>query len=403
MSKTRLRIALLCTTLTTGGAETFVLRLASALHAAGHDVSVLVLRRDRVEWEMVRTIAPDVRVLACETPFLRWVQRLDGALYLAGGSTSIERSWQCRWLQRVLRDLGAQVLHSHLMTSDLVAARACAAVGIPWVTTMHGDYIDYEREGRNRAARIQDFGECVSRIETSVSAIVCISEVQRKQVARVFPKLTAVGKVRKIYNGYPQPTLGVDVQIVDELRRIPEDALVIGMVARGIREKGWDVLLQAWRQAQLKDSWLVLVGDGPRIAELREEELDSRVVFAGNVLRPLDWIARFDIACLPTRYLPESLPTVVIEYLALDKPVVATDVGEIAAMLRAPGPESAGELIALSDEGSMAAELAILLRKLASSPDLRAGLIKNSQAAFAAFDMRACLRDYCALYAEVIG
>lgn len=394
-------IVLLCDTLTTGGAETFVLRLAQALHDRGHDVRIAVLRGDRIESELTRSLAPDVRVLQCRPRGLRHLLRVDGLIQRIGIDFSWVRWLQSRWLIRELSERVTDIVHSHLITSDLVASLACVRTNTPWISTMHGDYLAFEATGGSLAARVPNFLRAVHFVEQSVSCIVCITEAQREQVQRLMPGLADQRGIRKIYNGYPQPTQKNEAFIPSPLKEIPPEALVVGMVSRGIQGKGWDVLLNAFRAANIPGAWLVLVGDGPRVAELRQSVQDLRVVFAGNVVNPLDYIARFDIACLPSRFPTESLPTVVIEYLAQGKPVVATHVGEIPTMLRVGSDKPAGISIRLGSEESMADEMCDALQMIAQDHDLWASMSAAAFAAFQPFDMDICVKRYEELYAEV--
>lgn len=398
------QLVLLSETLTTGGAETFVLRLAAAMAARGHPVCLAVMRGDRVEQDLVASIAPMVSLETFRPRGLRNLLRFDGLLQRLGIDFSLLRWLQQRWLSRLLSRHSNVLVHSHLITSDLVAAHACSDLCVPWLSTMHGDYLAFESSAGSRAARIPNFARAIDLIERTAGAMVCITEDQRNQLNRLMPAMAARDGIRKIYNGYPRAHAPGEAgeTATRLLSQIPRDALVVGMVARGIRDKGWDVLLEAARKAALPNAWLVLVGDGPRLAELRESVRDPRVVFVGNVTNPLDYIARFDIACLPSRFPSESLPTVIIEYLQQGKPVIATHVGEIPAMLCVDSDQTAGITIALDREAAMADEMCAALQTLAGDCDLRARMSQWALAAFEPFEMELCATRYEALYAEVV-
>lgn len=398
-----MRIVMLADTLTTGGAETFLLRMAKALQTRGHEVRVAALRGDRLEPGLIDSIASGIPVDAFRFWGMRSLMPVDGLLQSLGIDFSMLRWLQRRWLARLIERHGVQVLHSHLMISDLVASIACKTAGIPWLSTMHGDYLTYEPNGHDRAARIANFTRAVRTVERHVGVVVCITEIQQAQMRRLMPSLAVRGGLHKIYNGYPArpATDSAQHSVPKAISHIPPDALVVGMVSRGLREKGWDVLVDAARRLDKENVWLVLVGEGPRLAELRASIQDPRVVFVGNVTNPLDYIKRFDIACLPSRYTSESLPTVVIEYLQQEKPVVATGIGEIPTMLRAGSKQAAGITIAFDTEEAMAAELADVLRLLADDTALRTRLSQAAPEAFEPFDMEVCLQRYEALYAEL--
>src|SRR5262249_30752757 len=154
-----------------------------------------------------------------------------------------------------------------------------------------------------------------------------------------------------------------------------------GMVARGIVEKGWDILVRAFLELDLARSWLVLVGDGYHLQKLRTEIEDGRIIFVGNVDDPLRYIVHFDICCLPTFYQAESLPTVIIEYLLLGKPVIATNIGEIPSMVEAGADHPAGVLIELDTMERMVNQMKKCIMDLKNDSAKRNRLSANATSA----------------------
>ena len=73
-----LRILLVTETLVTGGAETFVLRLARQLRALGHQADVLNLNRDLQEAALVDQFG-DITIHQVPMPMVRWIKRADRA------------------------------------------------------------------------------------------------------------------------------------------------------------------------------------------------------------------------------------------------------------------------------------------------------------------------------------
>lgn len=396
--KIQLNIVLVTETLVTGGAETFVLRLAKALHNRGARVALYVLRTDKFDPLLVQSIAPGVPLALGRLPYLKLILKLDGLFFRLGLGASLLRWLQARRLRAYLTSVRPDVVHAHLFTSDLVTARAAAPLSIPWVTTMHGDYEAFEQQGHYRAARIPDFGRALSEVERSVGHMVCITDPQVAQLGRLLPRLASKGGISKIYNGYAVADAATDGDAPVAIAHIPPDAFVIGMVARGIRDKGWDVLIAAFNALDLPDAWLVLVGDGDYLQQIRPTIQNPHIVFCGNVVDPLRYISRFDVACLPSQFPAESLPTVVIEYLYLGKPVIATAVGEIPRMLDAEGDASAGLLIDLGETHAMAEQMKVALMRLYKNKDERARMSHNATNAVQKFDMDACVDAYLDVY-----
>lgn len=118
---------------------------------------------------------------------------------------------------------------------------------------------------------------------------------------------------------------------------IPRDAFVFGGVMRLSAEKNPLGLLDAFTRiaADVADAWLVLAGDGPQHEEfeerLRQSGCSSRVRLLGarddlERLYPL-----FDCFVLPS--LSEGLPLALLEAMASERQVIASDVGQIARVL----------------------------------------------------------------------
>lgn len=364
--------------------------------------TLVVLRGDLVNVPLLQRLASELRIVFVRVPCLRWVMRLDGLFYLLGFDFSVLRLLQVLQLKNYLKVLDPDVVHTHLLTSDLVTARACQPLDIPWVSTMHGDYLALETTGSSRAARVPDFHAALREIELSVGHMVCITDQQEAQLSRLMPSLVKTDRLSKIYNGYAASVADfADGDLPEALRALPDDAFVVGMVARGIRDKGWDVLITAFEALDLPDAWLVLVGDGDYLQQIRPGIQHPRIVFCGNVVDPLRYIACFDVACLPTQFPTESLPTVVIEYMYLGKPVIATAVGEIPKMLEAESAEPAGLLIDLGETPVMSVQMKAALLRLYENKVERACLGSNASKAVKKFDMGACVDAYLDVYERV--
>jgi L-malate glycosyltransferase len=190
------------------------------------------------------------------------------------------------------------------------------------------------------------------------------------------------------------------LQVSIERLGIPDNAFVIGMVARGIPEKGWSEMVDAFEAMNRPDAHLVLVGDGPAVRSLVTQVRNPRIHFVGKVIDPFPYIRHFDIGCLPS--LSESLPTVLIEYLSCGVPTVATRVGDVAKMLKADSPEGCGLVVDFAHPTQIAPRLRDALCLLYDDRKLLQRLKANTADAARAFDMKRCIDSYIALYQSLV-
>jgi len=162
----------------------------------------------------------------------------------------------------------------------------------------------------------------------------------------------------------PQPPL-------DPVRaslRIPPDALVIGCFGRLSREKGHVHLLHAFNTLahHRPNVFLLVLGDGPEkeaLAALRAAlPCEDRIIFVPHRSNAAPFYEAIDILALPS--LSEGLPNVVLEALAFGKPVVATAVGAVGAVVESG---VTGFVVPPSDTEALGSALA----RLVDSPDLR--------------------------------
>jgi glycosyltransferase involved in cell wall biosynthesis len=155
------------------------------------------------------------------------------------------------------------------------------------------------------------------------------------------------------------------------------DAFVVGFAGSLKPWHGTDVLLDAF--ARMKDhvpgARLLIVGEGPQGDALRTRAarlgIGTDVIFAGKVAHDAmpQMLAAMDVAVAPYLEVPDFYfsPLKLYEYMASGLAVVASDAGEIAALVRD------GQTGILCPPGKVAA-LAAALLSLAHDSGLRAQL-----------------------------
>ncbi len=208
-----------------------------------------------------------------------------------------------------------------------------------------------------------------------------------------------VGRVVRIPNGIAVDRYGETSADAFEigLVRQPGD-VVVGTIAglRPVKNLPRLVRAVAAAGANLR---LVIVGEGSARAAIEAEaarlDIADRVHLPGFHPAPSRIIGLFDIFALSSD--SEQFPISMLEAMAASRPVVATDVGDVRAMLPAANRTM---IVAPADEAGFAAAL----EKLASNPNLRQRIGEtNRQHAQANYDETVMIDRYTALYSELAG
>lgn len=118
---------------------------------------------------------------------------------------------------------------------------------------------------------------------------------------------------------------------------IPENTYLIGSVGRLHFQKGYEILLHAFKRIKriIPNAWLMIVGEGELRKYLEETaqnlEISDYVVFTGTVTHISEILGILDVFVLSSRW--EGFPLVILEAMASQLPVVATCVGGVPEII----------------------------------------------------------------------
>ena len=203
-----------------------------------------------------------------------------------------------------------------------------------------------------------------------------------------------------VSDGLLRPT---ETPVAETMRQnlgIPPGATVVATVGRLTAVKDQETLIRAVAECvrQGERLFLVLLGEGDLRADL--EALCERLGIAENV-RFTGWqpdVARLmvtcDLFCLPSRN--EGMGKVLVEAMALGKPIVASDVGGIPDLVRS------GENGLLVPVGDVTA-WAQAIRELVRNPDLRRRMGETGRRIAPAYSVEAMIKQIDELYAKLLS
>src|SRR5262245_35162662 len=220
------------------------------------------------------------------------------------------------------------IVQSHGARSNVYVRLAAKLAGVPVaLSTVHNSLFDYEVRPWRRRLYVR------AEVVTAPLAhrIIAVSRAVARDLVERYG--LPPGKVVTIQNGIDADAIAPRRSRADVAAElgVKVDDLLIGVAARMTRQKGYDVLLEAVRLLQPRVPRLrcVLIGDGPLGSELRARAtalgVDGACVFTGARADVPDLLAALDVVTLPSR--SEGLPFVLLEAMAVGRPVVATAVG----------------------------------------------------------------------------
>jgi glycosyltransferase involved in cell wall biosynthesis len=303
----RIRIVEVLATGTNGGAQEHLHSLVTRIDASRYDVTVVALSTGSAVRKLQKA---GVAVLVIDDP--------DDTIAVGA-------------LAAHLAEVRADVVHAHMYRAETVATRAVIALGEagqrrPYlVATIHS----------SRIRSIED-QEHLRALTPYMNRLIAVSKAIEHKL--VDEQRTAV-PVSLIYNG-------VDLDRYDNQEAcctLPEEygmepgSQIVGVVARLEPEKGHPTLLEAWPAVlqAVPDAYLLIVGEGSRRdaleAQARELRIAHRVVFTGRRDDVPAVTAALDVAVLPS--YREAQGMVILEAMALSRPVVASNVGGIPEMI----------------------------------------------------------------------
>jgi glycosyltransferase involved in cell wall biosynthesis len=262
-------------------------------------------------------------------------------------------------LAQRLRSEPYALLHCQDYKTDLIGGLAAHQARVPAVATVHGHL---QTTWRLRTYRLIDL--VALRL---FGRVIAVSEALRQELLAAG---LAPDRVVTVHNGldvarFETGEAGKSVIRDQEIRkptpRFPDSPIpwfpdpTIAVFGRLDPQKGQRAFLLAARQvhATRPDARFVLVGDGPdraRLEQLSEQlGIANHVHFAGHQADVAGWLQYSDVVVLPS--WREGLPYVLLEALALARPVVATAVGGIPEVI---GDGAHGRLVAPGNLGELA-------------------------------------------------
>lgn len=322
------------------------------------------------------------------------------------------------WLSRVLSDLGYEililphtrsidfkfarnlisvikrkkidVLHAHEFAMNAYGSMASAITGVPIVTTVHGKNYFGERLRRRLAYRF------VSRHSKMVAVSNDIADYLMKTIG------ICAKNIVTIHNGVRLDGFRKDGSARNRIREtlgLSDDQPLLGTVGNLYPVKGHIYLIKATAivKKTVPDVKTVIAGRGELLDRLKVEVsrigLENNIEFLGFREDIPQLMQAMDIFILPS--LSEGTPLSILEAMASQIPVVATDVGGLSEIVE---NGKTGFLVPSEDPESLAEKILLVLenRELAGKMALEARKKVEKE-----YDLNIMVKKYVDLYDRI--
>ncbi|MCA1406413.1 glycosyltransferase family 4 protein [Ensifer sp. IC3342] len=287
-----MRIVFVLSGLGAGGAEKIVNLLAHHRLARGDTVHVIALNATSPE-----SYFPYDRAISVEALGNGKRQALP-----ASG-----KGWRLLALRRHLQALQPDVVISFLTKINVLVGLATWGLDTAVIMSERNNFRSQEMHVFWRLARPLAARFATNLVMQTNEACRCLPETLRAKAVII-----------------PNP-----VALPSACARAPGDGTRIIAVGRLDKQKGFDLLLQAYQgvAATAPAATLTIFGEGPQRAALEQQvrdlALSDRVLMPGVTKSPADWIKAGDIFVLSSRF--EGFPNVLLEAMTAGLAVIAFD------------------------------------------------------------------------------
>lgn len=292
-----MRITLVISSLSCGGAERVMSTIANYWAQRGEDVTLITLHPLDHDFYTLHTRVDRV------------------VLDLARDSKSLWESIKSNYLR--LRELRAtaktsrpDVIISFLDRTNVLTLVATRGLKVPVIASDRVDPRQLPAGGVWNFLRRQTYSWAGAVVVQSVELIDVLADIVPTRQLRVIP------------NPAPQAEVFSDKKAALEF-----PSPFVSAMGRLNTQKGFDILLDAFARCRHKTWSLVILGEGPerrRLESLSEElGINYRVYFPGIISEPSAVLRRADLFVLSSRY--EGFPNALIEAMSCGRAVIAFD------------------------------------------------------------------------------
>ncbi len=397
-----MKVAFSLTNLELGGAQIFVVRMASEM-AKMIDRTVFIYdhnpeyRNDNI----LLNIDSRVKIVSyCENKIVRFfVWKINGLLLKFNTNFQFKQWLNKRKFIRFAKKNRIEIVNSHMAVSDFIVAECKNKY--KFIITLHGEYElnysdhpDQEYIKRKIAFAVDMADDLIFTADKNFEAIRDLLHSKK-----TLPT--------KIYVGFSTNSLVVK-KVTKRSLGLSENDFVIGMVSRGIPEKGWDTAIDVLNLINSQETnkvYLFCIGEGEYLKCLVEKQNNPNILlkqFTNNFQDYFSYYSVFDVLLFPSRFKGESMPNTVIEALYWGKPVIGSNIAEVKNMISDDSGNLAGEIVMALNDKEQKIEFKGLITKYINDQNYLIEKSRVAKTAIEKFEMRKIVNQYLEVFRKAI-
>ena len=239
-------------------------------------------------------------------------------------------------VRKILKQIKPDIVYMHSSKAGAIGRIALAFnFKAKILYNAHGWYFNAQISDKKK--KIFALIEKILAIKTDKIINISKSEYESALKYKIAPKR----KMCIIENGIDFTKFENNDTYREETRKkynIKDNEIVIGVVGRLSEQKDPMTMIKAFElvHKENKNTKLMYVGAGELEENIKkyakEKNILDKVIITGWVNNVEKYIPAFDIAVLPSKW--EGFGLVLIEYMACDKPIIATNVGGIQDIIK---------------------------------------------------------------------
>ncbi len=354
-------------------------------HGLSRESNMSNMEKELVERDVSRAEAKGVKVSALPSLVRRLSFKNDLLAFIS--------------IYRLIKRIKPQIVHTHTSKAGLLGRLAACLAGVPVIIhTPHG-HVFHSYYGPFMTKIFVTVERFLSLMTDKIAALT-----DRERDEHLEQGVASIEKYVIIHSGVMLQqimNMDIDVETGKEEFGIPQNSNVIGVVGRLVPIKGHKYLVSAAKRIieEFDNTVFVFVGDGYLESRLKRqaESLGVRknIIFTGWRKDVIEVLDLFDILVLPS--LNEGMGKVLIEGMALGKPIVASSVGGIIDLVK-----NGDNGILIPPRNSDALEESII--KLIRNKDMAHKLGQNGKAkVYPEYDTFVMVRQIEELYENMLA